>query len=241
MKIFTCYLLAQYLVMAHILRTKTGYLSFSEDLELKRLRSMMYMIDEELDRRRDVGGRNVGVWPAARVLISERMIVKTLEVNEMLDGGIPYELMGYDVFYGKWDDQFKKPMGYFCEWIDLMLEGRIEENKDKDAPMRCLQHLLVDLVQFLDGKNAYVTRSAGDMKCRRSHVDCDCSAEKCGGPGNINVALKERQESRWYDAGLWAFNGRKPVRPDHEKYDPSSDNKITLDEVKRMTHTVDLV
>ncbi|KAF2125480.1 hypothetical protein P153DRAFT_251036, partial [Dothidotthia symphoricarpi CBS 119687] len=146
LKIYTCYLLAQYLVFTHILRTQTGYLSFTENTKLKKLRKQMYMIDEELDRRRDPAGWNVGVWPAARVLVCERMILKRGDLNDALDGGFGIEVKGFNEFRKEWADQFKQPMGYFCEWIDNMLEGRLEEQPYSDAPMRVLQHLLVDLI-----------------------------------------------------------------------------------------------
>jgi hypothetical protein len=69
LKMFICYLLAQHLAYIYILRTKLGYLSFSEDDRLKKLRKLVYIIDEELDRHRDDDGQNVGVWPAARILV----------------------------------------------------------------------------------------------------------------------------------------------------------------------------
>jgi hypothetical protein len=115
LKIFTCYLLAQYLVAAYIIRTKTGYLSFSTDDEVKEMRKIMYMIDEELDRRRDAAGMNIGVWPAARILICERMILNNKDVNNALDGGFGVGVKGFNQFREEWDKNFKEPMGYFCE------------------------------------------------------------------------------------------------------------------------------
>jgi hypothetical protein len=156
-KVYTCYLLAQYLALAHILRTKTGYLSFTKDRKLKKLRKIMYMIDEELDRRRNPAGMNVGVWPAARILVAERMIAKEDNLNGALDGGVGIEVKGFDQFHKQWEE-FRQPMGYFCEWIDLMLKGRLN-NEQNDAPICCLQHLVVDLVDFLDRNRAYIPKS----------------------------------------------------------------------------------
>jgi xanthosine utilization system XapX-like protein len=102
LKIFTCYLLAQYLAYTYILRTKLGYLSFSQDTRLKKLRKLMYIIDEELDRRRDDDGQNIGVWPAARILVCERMLYKTDDSHAALDGGIGVEVERLDQFQGEW-------------------------------------------------------------------------------------------------------------------------------------------
>ena len=130
LKIYTCYLLAQYLAYAHILRTKTGYLSFTEDRRLQKLRIIMYIIDEELDRRRNLDGMNVGVWPAARVRVAERMIAKLEkddpkdDVNDAVEGGSGIQVKGFDQFHREWDTKFRQPMGYFCEWIELLLTGR---------------------------------------------------------------------------------------------------------------------
>ncbi|KAH7393091.1 hypothetical protein BKA66DRAFT_439202 [Pyrenochaeta sp. MPI-SDFR-AT-0127] len=239
LKIFTCYLLAQYLAYTYILRTKTGYLSFSKDLKLKQMRNMMYMIDEELDRRRDATGRNVGVWPAARILISERMIIRENEMNDALDGGFGVEVKGYGQFYKEWAKEFREPMGYFCEWIDLMLEGRVYRKPNNDAPMRCLQHLLVDLVGFLDHDRAYITQGPEKLKCNKSSVDCDCAGNECEGIDNLLKALKGRQDSRWNDAGIWSCNGLQKSRKT-SRYDSTSDEQIDLQTVKNMTHTVNL-
>jgi hypothetical protein len=126
LKMFTCYLLAQYLAYVHILRVKVNYLSFDQSIELHKLRDILYMIDEELDRRRDEKGDNIGVWPASRILISERMLLKGDKetVNAALDGGLGVEVKGFDEFKREWDTEFFEPMGYFCDWIDLMLKGK---------------------------------------------------------------------------------------------------------------------
>jgi hypothetical protein len=202
LKIFTCYLLAQYLVFTHILRTQTGYLSFTENKKLKKLRKVMYMIDEELDRRRDSAGMNVGVWPAARVLVCERMIFKRGDLNDALDGGFGIEVKGFDEFRKEWPTQFRQPMGYFCEWIDEMLEGRLEKKPYSDAPMRVLQHLLVDLIKNVDTKEAYITRDIRSLKCKRSPRGCDCEDDRGG--RSLDQALEHRRESRLNDAGLWS-------------------------------------
>jgi hypothetical protein len=126
LKTFTCYLLAQYFAYVYILRVKVSYLSFDKSLELHDLRDALYLIDEEFDRRRDENGDNVGVWPASRILVSERMLIKGNKrtANAALDGGLGVEVKGFDEFNKEWKRNFFEPMGYFCDWIDQMLEGR---------------------------------------------------------------------------------------------------------------------
>ena len=240
-KLFTCYLLAQYLVFAHILRTKTGYLSFSQEPKMKLLRSIMYMIDEELDRRRNsITNRNYGVWPASRILVSERMIVSETETNDTLGdvgGGFGIKVKGFDDFKKAWTAEFQQPMHYFCEWIDGMLDGRLCEKPWSDTAMRCLQHLLVDLVAVLDRGIAYIPEDPEKLKCERSAVDCDCQGDGCRDGGSLDEALLTRQESRLNDAGLWPRYG-KHKRRTTDKYDYSLDRGIDLDMVKSMTYRV---
>lgn len=282
LKIYTCYLLAQYLAFAHILRTKTAYLSFTENRKLKRLRTIMYMIDEELDRRREPSTWNVGVWPAARVLVSERMLVKgdnaknddSKEGNakgdhgdDSLDGGFGVEVKGFDQFYKQWSKEFRQPMGYWCEWIDDMLKGRLNK-KSGDAPLRCLQHLLVDLVDALDSHRTYVPEGRQALKCKSSSVDCDCYTEKgqqvdkrelCGGSQDLcredhrlcrtdhgvcrtdddfDKALKARQMTRLGDKGLWPVGGlHADKRPDDNTI---WDKNTSLKEAEAMTYKIRL-
>ncbi|KAH7075982.1 hypothetical protein BKA63DRAFT_512839 [Paraphoma chrysanthemicola] len=240
LKIFTCYLLAQYLVATHIIRTQTGYLSFSTNDEIKKMRKIMYLIDEELDRRRDRtgDGNNVGVWPGARILICERMILNLKDVNNALDGGLGVDVKGFNRFSEDWNKEFKEPMGYFCEIIDDMLDGRMRKVNYSDAALRVLQHLLVDLVKRLDTKEAYVTYNSEDMKCKRSSRGCDCDGKNCKGGVDTQINLKARHESRWNDAGLWAREGLNQNRP--KKHDHSLNKKIKLEEVRKMTHYIDL-
>ena len=238
LKTYTCYLLAHYLAVAHILRTKSGYLSFTEDRKLKKLRSYMYMIDEELDRRRNPAGMNVGVWPAVRTLVAERMIVKEVDANDALDGGFGVEIKGFDQFHKEWAKQFRQPMGYFCEWIDLMLKGRLNKTEQEDAPIRCLQHLVVDLVDFLDRGHAYIPKGREALKCAKSRVDCDCTSENCRSEGDLDEALKARRDSRLHDAGLWPVRG---LHPDKRRgYNSAWDYEISLEDVKEMTYTINL-
>lgn len=245
-KIFSCYLLAQYLAHAHILRTQTEYPSYSKaDEKLQCMRKIMYMIDEELDRRRDGNGYNVGVWPAARILAGERMMAKTTKVNAALDGGLGVTVRGWDQFRGEFDDRFREPMAFFCERIDLMLEGRKTDVAHLDAPLRRLQHLLVDLVD---------PDEVEDLRCARSKTDCDCFGTKCMLKKKNylkelahadkqtkvkGMRLKARQDMRLEDQGLWATNSRTPKGQGSHDYAAAKD--VDLTEVKKMTHYLDAV
>ncbi|KAF2209095.1 hypothetical protein CERZMDRAFT_87274 [Cercospora zeae-maydis SCOH1-5] len=239
LKIFTCYLLAQYIVYAWILRTKTGYLSFARDARLKNLRNAMYMIDQELDQRRDeVGdGANVGAWPGARYTIAERMVVagSRRDVNELLDGGFGLEVKGYDQFLVEWKENFRLPMGVFCQWIDDMLEGRVKRLEHRDAALRCLQHLLVDLVMELDVKAAYIPEDEGRRpKCNASSRGCDC--QSCSHQKkDLNAILKERQDCRYVEDGIWNVNGLRPRRTKGSHYVDKAGKEFELDMVKALT------
>lgn len=244
LKKFTCYLLARYLVAVHIMRTNTGYLSFSTKPEEKALRKIMYLIDEELDRRRTrcPDSKNIGVWPAARILISERMIIGRSEVNSALDGGFGYNIKGLDRFLDEWDEKFKEPMGYFCETIDMMVEDRIRVVHWCDCALRVLQHLLVDLVKRLDLEKAYVTDEPNDMKCEKSTRGCDCDRDGCGSGENLDRTLLDRQNSRWNDPGLWTKTGlnRAKYTDNFKNYDPNSAKDYSVEELKEMTHRIEI-
>jgi hypothetical protein len=244
-KIFTCFLLAQYLAYTYILRTKLGYLSFVKDERLIRLRKMLYIIDEELDRRRQRrDGHNVGVWPAARILVCERMLLKTETGRDAaLDGGFGVEVKGLNTFLEEWPSKFRQPMGYFCEWIDLMLDGRMKSLGHNEAAMRCLQHLLVDLLRELDKHGAYIPDfiDINKLKCKRSSVDCDCDGKDCKEDRkekNLDEVLRTRQYSRLGDHGIWSKNGlREDMRDDNHR---TPNNAFSLAKVIEMTLPVDL-
>ncbi|CAN9461083.1 unnamed protein product [Alternaria alternata] len=242
LKKFTCFLLARYLVAVYIMRTNTGYLSFSTDPDEKMLRKIMYLIDEELDRRRtrDHASRNIGVWPAARILISERMIIDKREVNSALDGGCGFDIKGLDQFLEQWDKKFKNPMGYFCETIDDMIDGRLNDIPHSDCALRVLQHLLVDVVKRLDPQKAYVTDGPNDMKCKKSDRGCDCDDKDCGGGKNLDSSLLSRRDSRWNDPGLWPKTGLDRAKGKFKRYNPNSDTKYSVEELQKMTHHIDI-
>lgn len=210
---------------------------------------MMYIIDQELDQRRDeVGdGANVGVWPGHRVIICERMIVfgSKCEVNELLDGGFGLEVKGFDQFKTEFADIFMEPMGFFCKAIDDMLEGRLHRLKHHDAVFRCLQHLLVDLVVMLDTTKAYIAEDpARRPKCNKSSRGCDC-ADCADRDTNLNEILKARQRNRYHEEGLWPVNGILPSRSIErhnttKSYVDGAGKEFPLGPVKRMTYYVKL-
>ncbi|KAH8707624.1 hypothetical protein GQ44DRAFT_777336 [Phaeosphaeriaceae sp. PMI808] len=197
-----------------------------------------HVIDEELDRRRDGDGGNVGVWPASRIKICERMmVVKKTDLDAALDGGFTVDVKGFDLFRKEWDKQFRQPMGFFCEWIDLMLEGRVHKTPYSSSPLRVLQHFLVDLVYFLDGNCAYITHNRENLKCKQSERGCGCASRDCGGEKNLDNVLKSRQDTRYNDAGIWCYEGFRESRTEG-KYE---DKQIDLTKVKNMSYTIDMV
>jgi hypothetical protein len=120
---------------------------------------------------------------------------------------------GYDKFLRDWDGLFKAPMENFCQWIDDMVMARKLRKAHWDDAMRCTQHNLVDLVQFLDNQ-AYP-----DLRKVVDPYWCDC--EKCHSTG-FKKPLEWRGDSRHDDKGL------RPWYVDDENRDRAYDEMITL-------------
>lgn len=217
-KIFTCYVFARFLAWTHILKSKTQYFSFTKDDNLKNIGNLILRLNEEFDRRRGDDGQNVGVWPGPRLLTSERMIK-----NDSHEKDVPLDTIvrGYDEFLRDWNTLFKVPMAYFCQWIDDMVEARKIRHGHWDDAMRCTQHNLVDMVQYLDDNKAY----PGLRKAEKPYF-CDC--KDCN-PEDREKPLEYRGDTRMNDKGLrpWYI---------HENLDRVYDKAIKLEPLKEMTY-----
>jgi hypothetical protein len=82
-----------------------------------------------------------------------------------------------------------------------MLEGRLRRDPGYEGAVRCLQHLLVDLVHELDRYGAYILghKDSRNLKCHPSTVGCDCDSVICQvrhKEYNLDEVLRERQSSR---------------------------------------------
>jgi hypothetical protein len=230
-KIFTCYRFARLLAWTHIIKIRTQYFAFAENENLKQVGYLILRLNEEFDRRRGDDGQNVGVWPGARHLTSERMFKDvSYDKDTPHDKDAPYEkdvplhtvMRGYNDFYKHWDTLFKEPMAYFCQWIDDMVVGRKIRNEHWDDAMRCTQHNLVDMVVLLDKKAAFrpILR-----KVQKPHF-CDCL--ECPEP---KKTLAARADTRYNDKGLRSWSDKKN-RPNK-----AYDDTVTLERLEEMTCT----
>lgn len=217
-KIFTCYKFARFLAWTHILKSRTQYFSFTKDSKLKNIGGLIFRLDEEFDRRRDKFGQNIGVWPGSRILVSERMLRDASNEKE-----IPLDTIvkDYKDFRHDWENDFRSPMGYFCQWIDDLVAGRKEREAHWDDAMRCTQHNLVDMIEVLDTSGLI-----HPLKRCEDPLECDC--KKCN-PLDQSV-IEFRGSSRYNDKGL---------RPwyDHRHADTFYDSSISTEAIKAMTCT----
>ncbi|KAF2004252.1 hypothetical protein P154DRAFT_560736 [Amniculicola lignicola CBS 123094] len=218
-KIFTCYKFAVFLAWTHILKSKTQYFSFATDRNLRKIGDLILRVNEEFDRRRGNDGQNVGVWPGSRILVSERMIK-----NASYEKEVPLDTIvkGYDEFRSEWKALFRDPMAYFCQWIDDMLLARKEQRQHKDDALRCTQHNLVDMVQYLDDNKLYP-----HMRRVEGPWFCDCT--ECN-PQDREKPLEYRGDTRLNDRGL---------RPWYiiDKVDRAYDASVPMKAVRAMTST----
>ena len=110
------------------------------------------------------------------------------------------------------------------------------------AILCCLQHLLVDLVTFLDEKKAYISEEPERLKCNKSSRGCDGEAPGCDHnikDETLDEVLNIKQNTRWCEAGVWSYHEIKPNRG-VRNYDDSWMRKFDIEKVKSMTCTVDL-
>lgn len=167
------------------------------------LRDLLYKIDDELDRRRDASGRNYGVFPSSRLLISERMLIRPDPTSDRPSTDI--QIKDWTTFLSEWDASFREPCAWFVSWLETFIEERksgvLDNPKRKaltghrrrrDDHFRCLQHLLCDLVYYCDIRKVYNKEGAGDYERCRPSCDCDCT--RCG-----DTEVGERHKSRLGD------------------------------------------
>lgn len=225
-KIFTCYRFAVFLAWTHILKSKTQYFSFTTDKNLRSIGDLILRLDEEFDRHRGNDGQNVGVWPGYRILVSERMIKSASHEKE-----VPLDTIvkGYSDFRQSWEADFRRPMGYFCQWIDDMLLDRKTQQAHHDDALRCTQHNMFDMVQLLDS-DVEDLKLYPHMRLVEEPCWCDCVTCLVRHPDRAKERLKYRSDSRRDDKGLrpWYFKSKAD-----RKYDAS----VTLEATQAMTCT----
>ena len=119
-------------------------------------------------------------------------------IEKDVDKDTPLDMIvkSYDTFLDEWPNTFKSPMGYFCQWIDDMVDGRQNQYDHRDDALRCTQHNLVTMIELLDTKKSLIKMSKRAEP--RPHF-CDCG--KC--PWNADkLPLEYRKHSRHNDVGI---------------------------------------
>jgi len=166
LRVFTCFLLGQFLAWNYILKTKTQFLAFSEDKSTSNLRQMFYKISDELSTPRyDDSGKGFRLWPGHQLAIAENMIYHEKATDEI-------QPMGWHQFRNSWGNTF----AFYCKWFEesviLMLNAKFEKKPVSDQRLRRLQHFLVDLIVLLDPSGQ--ARSDRPLQKCRSAIECDC-------------------------------------------------------------------
>jgi hypothetical protein len=87
-------------------------------------------------------------------------------------------------------------MGYFCQWIDDLVTARKVRVGHCDDALRCTQHNLVDLVEYLDKNKLYPFI----RKIKKRPWHCDCKLPACR-KGQA-APLEHRASTRHNDKGL---------------------------------------
>jgi hypothetical protein len=71
----SCYLFAQFLAWAYIVKIKAQYLAFSDDRSTSKLRAILYKIGDELSTARyPENRREFRLWPGHQLGIAEMMV-----------------------------------------------------------------------------------------------------------------------------------------------------------------------
>jgi hypothetical protein len=167
LRLFTCFLLGQFLAWNYILKTKTQFLAFSEDKQHSGLRTLLYKISDELSTLRyGENGKTFRLWPGHQLGIAENMIYHDKATEELRP-------MGWDQFRLDWDKKFKPYCGWFEESVIIMLNAKYDRAEMiPDQRLRRLQHFLVDLIVLLDPTGQ--ARSDRPLKKCLSAIECDC-------------------------------------------------------------------
>jgi hypothetical protein len=123
--------------------------------------------------------------------------------------------------------------GMSCMFVNIL--GRIYPVNYSDAPIRVLQHLLVDLIALLDQDKAYIPSDPQELRCKKSPRGCVCQGTECTNRGNIAIILRDKQGSRKNDAGLWPRDGKwRDERPSHKRPDHDCSEGYDLEAAREL-------
>ena len=183
------FMLAQFLAWTHILKEETQFLAWSEDKHWKGLRSVIYKIEDEIDRRIDRANLQYAAQPADRLVISE---------NAVLPGETGMHAIGWTKFKEQYESTFQEPLDFLTSQIEKSIKAKAKEEKVYDERLRRMQHLIVDLIKILDPEQ-YINldRPANYHKCVRARW-CDCDAEECkkaAGPTSSGITRRQRHNN----------------------------------------------
>ena len=179
--VFTCYLIAQFLAWAHILKTKAQYLSFNEDKSTSGLRRKFWQIGDELATcRYDETGWIFRLWPGHQLGIAENMTA------HITDAESPHPLSwsqfkDKEVHQAKFEYYFRPMKESIRQLLDAKYRKKFKGSTAEipDQRLRRLQHLLVDLVVLLD-TSGQVQEERPLRRCGSAR-ECDCENRECNG------------------------------------------------------------
>lgn len=165
---YTSFLVGQYLSWTYILRREAQFLRFAIDKDNKELSTILSQIRHAfLTDATGPQGAPFMLWQGHQQAVGERMTV--LERDQ-------HFCMGYATFHAKWaeDGEFRRWFHPLVDGVTKIAEaGNAGEALVPDQRLRRLQHLLVDLILFLDPKGVR-SEAKWTSRCRRAHT-CDCS------------------------------------------------------------------
>jgi len=159
---YTSFLVGQYFSWTYILRRRAQFLCFSTDRDNETLSKKLDKIQDVFSMGSNESGLPFTLWRGSQMAIGEMMTEK--------DDGELF-CMGYLSFTKKWsEDEFRR-------WFYAVETGITEMGEagflKADIKLRKLQHLLLDLINILDGKRVQ-TGGPGFNRCKPA-PGCPCA------------------------------------------------------------------
>jgi hypothetical protein len=166
--VYFAFLVGQYFSWTYILRRQAQFLCFSTDKENRELSEILFKIQKEFNKSDyPADGQPFRLWHGQQMAIGEIMTVHEKDEGEFF-------CMGYAAFKKEWSAEpgFKEWFEQIKLAVEEIAPARNLEVPRPDKRARRLQHLLVDLVHFLDHKK--VITAAAPLKLCEGATDCSC-------------------------------------------------------------------